>query len=146
VGTATAAGNNRNFRAHLNGRNEAPTPVETQAQGQAILKFSKDGSQLHVKLNVANIEDVIGVHLHQAPVGANGSIVLSLIGTPFIPDGEAITTNGTLFEDDFTAADLVGPLTGQTFEDLKAEIMAGNIYINVHTIQNRPGEIRGQIR
>jgi hypothetical protein len=51
-----------------------------------------------------------------------------------------------LFEDDFTAADLVGPLAGQTLEDLKTKIMAGKIYVNVHTIQNRSGEIRGQIR
>ncbi|MDH3674055.1 MAG: CHRD domain-containing protein [Anaerolineae bacterium] len=148
VGTATAS-SNRNFRAHLNGGNQV-NPVDTQAQGQVILNFSKDGNQLHVKLNVANIKDVIGAHLHLALEDANGPVVLSLIGNPiFIPDEEAITKNGTLFEGDFTKDDLMGPLDDEdekTLEDLKAEIMAGRIYINVHTTEFRGGEIRGQIR
>ena len=143
---AAVADNNRNFRAHAKGQNQVPNPVDTQAQGQVILNFSKDGSQLHVKLNVANIENVIGAHLHKAPEGANGPIVLGFIGTaasPFISN--PITKNGTLFEGDFSAADLETELAGKALEDLKAEILAGNIYVNVHTVQNRPGEIRGQL-
>ena len=143
AGTAFAD-SNRNFRAHAKGENQV-IPVDTQAQGQLILKFSTDGSQLHAKLNVANIENVIGAHLHHAPEGANGPIVLGFIGAPFISNEEAITTNGTIFEGHMTAANLSGPLAGMTLEDLKTEIMAGNIYVNIHTVQNRPGEIRGQV-
>lgn len=54
--------------------------------------------------------------------------------------------SGILVEGTATADDLVGPLAGSTLDDLIEEINNGNTYVNVHTVQNRPGEIRGQIR
>ena len=44
-----------------------------------------------------------------------------------------------------TQEDLVGPLGGQTLGTLVNEIISGNIYINVHTVQHSNGEIRGQL-
>src|SRR3954466_1145150 len=52
--TATAS-SSKNFNTHLSGGNEVPVVV-TNAQGQALFKLSKDGTVLHYKLNVANIE------------------------------------------------------------------------------------------
>jgi hypothetical protein len=54
--------------------------------------------------------------------------------------------SGVLAEGDITAADLRGPLAGLTIQDLVAEMVAGNTYVNVHTVENPGGEIRGQIR
>jgi hypothetical protein len=51
-----------------------------------------------------------------------------------------------LAEGDITAANLTGSLTGLDLQDLIDEINAGNIYVNVHTSQNPPGEIRGDIK
>jgi hypothetical protein len=147
AGTAAASptGNNRNFRAHLTGAEEVP-PAETQAQGQAIFQLSKDGSELHYKLIVANIENVKMAHIHLAPAGVNGPVVAWLYpgGPPpqLIPD----RFNGVLAEGTITAANLVGPLAGQTLDDLVDAIVAGNTYVNVHTSQYPGGEIRGQIR
>ena len=54
-----------------------------------------------------------------------------------------------------TAADLVGPLAGQSLSELVEAIEAGDAYVNVHTNDGGPvtdepgdipgGEIRGQI-
>ncbi|EGG36330.1 hypothetical protein HMPREF9412_4480 [Paenibacillus sp. HGF5] len=45
-----------------------------------------------------------------------------------------------------TNQDLIGPLQGRTIRDLIREFERGNAYVNVHTIQNPNGEIRGQVR
>jgi len=45
-----------------------------------------------------------------------------------------------------TAEDLVGPLAGMSLNDLRMAMMQGLTYVNVHTSQYPPGEIRGQIR
>ena len=136
----------RRFKAHLSGDEEVPTPVDTNAQGQANFKLSKDGSELSYKLNVANIKDVIGAHVHQAPAGQNGGIVVYLFGAPFVPDADAVTVNGTLAEGTITDAEVVGTdLNAKTLAELLDVMRAGNTYVNVHTLANRPGEIRGQI-
>ncbi len=142
VGTAAA---NDNFVAHLAGRNEVPA-VDTTAQGEAIFHLSEDGTELHYKLIVANIENVLMAHIHMAPLGENGSVVAWLY--PDGPPPQLIPGrfDGVLAEGVITADDLVGPLAGASLNDLIDEIMAGNTYVNVHTEQNPGGEIRGQIR
>jgi outer membrane receptor for monomeric catechols len=53
--------------------------------------------------------------------------------------------NGVLAEGTITADNLVGTLAGQSLGVLIEMIKAGNAYVNVHTSQFPPGEIRGQI-
>ncbi len=142
VGAASAQEPTRNYRAHLNAEGEV-ADVDSQAQGQAIYQFNEDFTALSFKLNIANIEDVIGAHIHLAPEGVNGPIVLPLFGNPFVPD-PGVTVNGTLVEGTLTAANLTGPLAGMTLWELAAAMEAGNTYTNVHTVSYRPGEIRGQ--
>jgi hypothetical protein len=55
-------------------------------------------------------------------------------------------SNGVLAEGVITADDLIGPLAGQSLDDLLDQIRAGNVYVNVHTTQFPGGEVRGQIR
>ena len=141
-----------NFRAVLSGDDQVPVPVDTKARGLAKFQLNRDGTELKFKVIVANIENVIGAHIHLAPAGANGPIVLSMVPDtvsfladgPFIADPE-LTLNGILIEGTATAADLVGPLEGEDLEDLILLIENGDTYVNVHTVRNRPGEIRGQI-
>lgn len=145
-GVASAKPPATRFKTHPTGDEEVPVPVDTNAQGQANFKLSKSGDELRYKLNAANIDDIIGAHLHQAPAGSNGDVVVSLFGDPiFVPDDDAVTPNGTFVEGTLIAADLIGPLGGMTMSDLVEAMRAGNIYVNVHTIANRAGEIRGQV-
>jgi hypothetical protein len=142
-----AQGNNRNFVAPLNAAEEvAEPPVVSNARGLAKFQLSKDGDELRYKVIVANIENVSMAHIHLAPAGVNGPVVAWLY--PDGPPPQLIEgrVNGVLAEGVITSADLVGPLVGQTLDDLLAEMRAGNTYVNVHTSQYPAGEVRGQIR
>lgn len=133
-----------NFRAHASGREEVPA-VETRAQGSATFKLADDGESISYRLIVANIHNVTQAHIHRAPAGTNGPVVVWLY--PSAPPSQLIPgrSQGVLAEGTFTAADLRGPLAGQSLSDLAADLRAGNAYVNVHTTARPPGEIRGQI-
>lgn len=143
---ALSQGPHENFRTHLSGDEEVPA-VDTQAQGQAIFKLSADGESLDYKLIAANIENVLMAHIHIAPAGANGGVVVWLYPEdgppPALIEGrfDGVLAEGTITEDD-----LVGSLAGQDLDSLLEEMRAGNAYVNVHTEQNPGGEVRGQIR
>ena len=137
--------NNRNFRTSLKGENEVPA-VETSAQGQAIFQLSRDGSELSYKLIVANIENLVAAHIHLAPAGVNGPVVVWLY--PFDgPPAQLIPGrfSGVLAEGVITGDDIVGETDVETLDDLIEQIRAGNTYVNVHTSQHPGGEVRGQI-
>lgn len=129
---------------HATGAQET-VPVDTNAQGQLVLRESADGTSIDYRLIVANISDVTMSHLHLAPAGSNGGIVVWLY--PDGPPPQLIegTTNGVLATGTITADDLVGGLAGQGLDALLDAIEAGNIYVNVHTTANPGGEIRGQL-
>jgi hypothetical protein len=142
---ALSANSAKNFRTHLTGAEEVPA-VETRAQGQAIFKLSPDGTELHYKLIVANIENVTMAHIHLAPVGQNGGVVAWLY--PKAPPPQLIPgrVQGVLAEGTITAANLVGDLAGQPLSALIDHMNKDNAYVNVHTSQFPGGEVRGQIR
>ena len=142
----------RNFVAHLDGDEEVPQR-DTLAQGQAIFHLSKDGMELDYQLIVANIENVVASHIHLGPVGVNGPVVAFLAG-PFPPGGGRV--DGVLAQGTIIAANLVGPLSGQSLSVLIEAMRTAGTYVNVHTNDGVPpadtgpgdfpgGEIRGQI-
>lgn len=149
AGAAMAASGN--FRAHLSGDNEVPQR-ETLAQGQVTFQLSNDGQSLHFKLIASNIYNVVGAHIHLASAGVNGPIVVGLFSGP----AGSGRQDGVLAEGVITAANLTGPLAGQTLSDLVDAMEDGNTYVNVHTndgvapTNTGPGdfpggEIRGQL-
>lgn len=141
---AAAGATPGNLRTHLSGAEEAPA-VDTSAQGQAVFQVDEDGTAVDYRLNVANIDDVLMSHLHLAPAGTNGPIVVWLY--PDAPPPQLIEgrTQGTLATGTITADDLVGPLAGGSLDDLLDAIRAGTVYVNVHTTAFPGGEIRGQL-
>jgi len=157
VTTALAAAQPTNFRTHLSGDEEVPAR-DTRAQGQAIFQLSEDGAELHYKIIFSNIENAFMAHIHMAPAGENGPIVVWLFPstTPVPAPLGGGRTDGVQATGTITAADLVGPLAGHPLSDLVAAIESGNTYVNVHTndgvapTNTGPGdfpggEIRGQI-
>lgn len=148
-----------NLGTHLAGRNEVPA-ADTRAQGQAIFRVSDDGSSVDYKLIASNIDNAFMAHIHMAPVGTNGPIVVWLYPST-TPGSNLASTgrhDGVLAEGTFTAANLVGPLAGHPLSDLLAAMRSANAYVNVHTREAVPppadqhagnypgGEIRGWLQ
>ncbi len=147
------ANGGRNAAVPLSGDEEVPAR-ETRARGTAIFHRDDDGVTMHYKLIVANIENVVASHIHVGAAGANGPVVQFLFGPAPAGGGRL---NGVIAEGSFTAASFVGPLAGQSMDALVDAMIAGNTYVNVHTIDGVAptttgpgdfpgGEGRGQIR
>jgi hypothetical protein len=160
--TATVVADSLKFKTKLSGDQEVPpvgVVIDTRAKGQAEFKLSKDGTELRYKLNVSKINNVFQAHIHMAPAGSNGPIVVWLFPSTAPVPGPVGggRFNGRIAEGTITAANLVGPLAGHPLSDLVAAIQAGNAYVNVHTNDGIAptntgsgdypgGEIRGQLR
>ena len=107
----------------LSGSQEIP-PVTTSATGTGIISVGPDKA-VRGSVTVSGLSPT-AVHIHEAPSGKNGPIVIPLTQTG--PDVWSVPENIKL--------------TDAQFESFKA----GNLYYNVHTVANRGGEIRGQIK
>lgn len=138
------AGPSGHAGTHLTGAEEVP-PNDSRAQGQATFRVSPDGSSISFRLNIANIENVLMAHIHLAPAGENGGIVVWL--RPDAPPPQLIPGrfDGVFAVGTFTEANLVGALEDEPLSALIDAMRAGNTYVNVHTSQLPGGEIRGQI-
>lgn len=128
-----------NFIAPLSGNEVVPSSVDTDARGLAKLMLNAATDQLQFRLNVANIEDIIGAHIHAGGPDENGPIVVPLFGNPFVE--EPVSVNGTLVEGTATVADL----SGSNWDEFEEMMRSGNTYVQIHTVDNPGGEIRGQL-
>ena len=134
-----ALGVGATYKAMLSGTKEVPA-VMTPAMGEATFMLSPDGTMLTYTLTVSNITNVTASHIHLAPAGVNGAVVVGLFG-----GGKVGTFTGVLAEGTITSANLGGSLAGMPLSALIDQMNAGNTYVNVHTMANPGGEIRGQI-
>lgn len=115
--------------ASLGGDFERPTPVTTPGRGSATFKVQ--GSTLSFDIEYSGLSGpATAAHIH-GPAGLEegASVLINL--EPF--HGGAFGTAGT-----FSGSVI---LTAEQ----KAAVLGGRTYVNVHTDQNRGGEIRGQI-
>ena len=141
----------------LQGAEEVP-PRVTPASGQISLRLLDD-DHIGYTLDVADVTNITMAHIHMAPKGVNGGIVVwlypSVKGTAPLPGGSGpvgrILVSGT-----FSSADFRGALAGKTMADFLAAVEAGQTYGNVHTDDGIApantgagdfpgGEIRGQL-
>jgi hypothetical protein len=128
------------FPAHLTGAAERPTPVETDASGEALFRLSEDGT-ISYRLIVRKIENLAAAHIHLGDSETAGPILVHLYPVNSTGREKGLIATGVISEED-----IVGPAEDPlTMEELVAQMNAGNTYANVHTQQNPGGEIRGQI-
>lgn len=118
------------FVAALNGAQEVPR-VTIPATGSGTFTLNTTHSELDFQVTVDAAQlsgPIAAAHIHNAPPGEDGPIVRDLGFT-------GGTASGV-----WTSTDLQ-PLTPALVD----ELLAGNLYVNVHTAANSGGEIRGQI-
>jgi CHRD domain len=128
----------------LEGENEVP-PVDSDGEGIAAFQASPDRVRLDYALLALNTNaPVTAAHIHLGEKGENGPVVVHLLGDQADANQSIIENNagavGTITNDN-----LVGPLEGDSIEDLLDEINGKNAYVNVHTTEFPSGELRNQI-
>jgi hypothetical protein len=128
------------FSAKLSGTSEVP-PITSKSSGVATFDLNAAGTQMKYTLNVTDIDHVIAAHIHKGKSTENGPIVVNL----FIPAKATGKVSGTLAQSSINSTSLIGPLQGRQMPDLINLIKTGQAYVNVHTTQNPPGEVRGQV-
>lgn len=106
----------------LSGSEETP-PVTTSASGSGTIKIADDKS-VSGSVKTSGIEG-IAAHIHLAPKGQAGPPIVTLE----------------------KGADGVWsvPAAAKLTDDQYASFKAGNLYVNVHSAEHKPGEIRGQL-
>lgn len=115
--------------AVLTGGAEVP-PNTNPGFGNATVTFDATRQNIHVTITVANLGATINnFHIHEAPAGINGPVVINLIGL-----------GGTFVNGTMTGT---FPVTAAIAERMLQA--PGNFYVNVHTTTLPGGAVRGQL-
>jgi CHRD domain len=120
AGSASAAVTK--YTATLNGAQENPA-VTTTATGAADLEFDDEAKTLTGTVTFTGLSGAVTAsHIHKEACGANGGTVFTL----------AAGENDIDIDETLTDAQIT-------------DLVAGNLYVNIHTQANGSGEIRGQL-
>lgn len=119
--------------AALDGAAEVP-PVTTAATGEAALVVDPDGTTVRFVVTVARIQGITAAHLHLGAADAVGPPIATLY------DASGAEAPGGPFDADHPIS---GTLTLSPTHVLA--LVAGDVYVNVHTNDHPAGAIRGQI-
>lgn len=121
------------FTTQLRAENEAPHVSTSEAFGHSQIKLRNDNTiewNTHI-VNPAN-ESFFAGHVHKAPAGVAGGVVVGLFASAGTTDAQ-ITDTGE-----------AGPINGALADDICANPQS--YYVNYHTNPgNPPGAIRGQL-
>lgn len=129
------------FEASLTvGAEVPPVGTVTSASGSAEFDFDDDDDEMSYSITVSDITGVTAAHIH-GPASTTqpaGVLVTLFIG----PAGGTGDVDGQLVSDSFTETDEPNEVS---MDSLLTLMRNGNAYVNVHTVVNPAGEIRGQI-
>jgi len=119
----------------LSGDQEVPA-VMTDAYGSGIVSIDRDQSNVHFMMAYNDLSGPQTMaHFHMGAAGENGGVLYGL-GSFFdqsSPDDAAFGY--------WTDSDSETPFTAEAAAAFRNEM----VYVNVHTAENAPGEIRGQV-
>lgn len=120
---ASAGAFANDVKVNLTGAEETP-PVTTTAAGHGTIKIAKDKS-VSGAIKTTGIEG-IAAHIHVGAAGEAGPPIITLTkgadGTWTVPAGSKLT------------------------DEQLADFKSGRLYVNVHSDQHKPGEIRAQLK
>jgi hypothetical protein len=153
---------NKSYNTTLSGTQQVP-PVKTNGIGTASFELLDDNKTIHYRINILDVPNITGMHIHKGKVGENGDVVVNLYNNSkeniILNENEtkmsqiessSVKVNGNV-QSSFLASgtinnsDLKGPLSGKNISDLFNLIKSQNTYVNVHSQSHPDGEIRGEI-
>lgn len=131
AGVATAGSGGRPLSTTLTGAEEAPGPGDPNATGEADLRLNQGQKRVCFDVSWADVDgEVFAGHIHIAPVGAPGPIVV------------------TLFTGSFAGTDTASGCVQGVDRGLVKAIRKhpSAYYVNVHSQLDFPGgAVRGQL-
>ncbi len=136
LATPTIAQATMIFQATLDGLHEVPPNVST-ATGFGAFTLNDAMTELAFHVDYSGLTaGLTAAHFHNAPLGVNGPVVRGMGGA----DGFVLGSTSGSFDGFWRDTDFQ-PLNATRVSDL----LAGNIYFNIHTSNFPGGEIRGQL-
>ena len=122
---ASAADGGRKFAVAMTGAEEAPDPGDPDGSGTASFRFNPGRETVCYTLTVEDVDDVTAAHIHKAPAGVAGAVVIGL----------APPTTGT----SSACATVDRGLAIDIFRN------PADYYVNVHSADFPGGAVRGQL-
>jgi hypothetical protein len=121
------------FNVSLSGANEVPGPGDADGSGTATVTLNPADGTICVETSFADIAlPVTGAHIHEAPAGTSGGIVV-----PFIGGGGAAGP---------ADSNMISACASASAEQIAAiGANPANYYLNLHNGEFGPGAIRGQL-
>jgi hypothetical protein len=149
LGTCALASEPIHISATLKGFDEVPSK-STTGKGTFRATIDETAQTITFTLTFSGLSGApTASHIHFGQIAVAGGIQVFLCdgtGHTPCPAGTSGTVTGTL-----TAADIIPTVPDQgieagQFDKLVQAILAGKTYVNIHSVQFPPGEIRGQIK
>lgn len=133
------------FDSDLNGAKVRPTAVQTNGQGHFDVLLTSDSTNLRYHLTFTGLSSAAtAAHIH-GPAGDTATAAI-LVNFAALPTGGVGTIELGTTGSATGSFDLSLPITlgvpGPEFFQL---LHAGRLYVDVHTVTNPDGEIRGQV-
>jgi hypothetical protein len=117
--------------APMSGGVEVPAG-DTDANGNALVMTNASEGLVCFKVVVGNVDPIVAAHIHKAPAGQAGPVVIPLLPAgKLTTDGANQTISGCTQADPALVADL--------------EANAAQYYVNVHNAAFPAGAARGQL-
>jgi hypothetical protein len=141
LAVAGVAGADELFKATLTGDREVPAVV-TETSGKAFFSLNGAQTEMEFQLHVSDGIRIQQAHIHCAPAGVNGPVIIflgGLHGAGLNIDGKWVS-NATI-----TDTSIVNTACGATLAQVAQQMRAGGTYANVHSVMHPGGVIRGQI-
>ena len=126
----------------LDSTHEVPPPNVGSSSPTGTASFTPSGNSISYKLTASGLSSpVTTAHIHVGPPGKAGPVIVPLTISQGSDPGSA-TGEGSFDE---SAIKATPDGNKMSWNDLVSGLSNGSLYVNIHTQNNKPGEIRGQI-
>lgn len=131
------------YRARLDPANEVPPANVGSASPAGTADFTSDGTTIVYRVHVTGLSSpYTAAHIHLGGPGVAGPVVVALPLSAGSTDG-TVDGEGTIQSSQITGKNPDG--STMSMDDLLNAMRSGRTYVNVHTENNKSGELRGPI-